>query len=103
MSQRAWALFLRRDLAVALDAQASVASPSARTSGQEQRETMASATATIQLHIADGRGFCRGCLDLYARLSWAPCPQAQRAQGYIGEVGTLEAKEKTAAGPVAVA
>lgn len=37
---------------------------------------LASANATLLVHVPDTDGFCSGCLDLYARLSWTPCPQA---------------------------
>jgi len=33
------------------------------------------ARAVVAVHVPDGAGFCRGCLEV-ARLAWSPCPQA---------------------------
>lgn len=53
----------------------------------EATDPLAAAQATLLVHTPDNRGFCTGCLELHARLSWAPCPQAQWASTAIWEEG----------------
>lgn len=63
------------------------AAPRHRVARDDRDAMLDAARAALALHGPDDAGFCRGCLDLWARLAPACCPVAEWALRVVEAYG----------------